>query len=93
MSVQSRRTPSKLVAATVYGFIWAAFLIIASLFVWGTLQEIRNQAVEGVVGYIGIYVYILSLLIFVVGAFCRVGSVNASKGDYVALQLVFSHYL
>lgn len=88
MSVQSRRKPSKLVAATVWGFFWAVLLIIASLFVRGTLQEIRNQAVEGGAGsYIGLY--LLSLIIFAVGAFCRVGSVNASKGEYLSASAVF----
>lgn len=88
MGVQSRRKPSKLVAATVWGLVWVVPLIIASLFVRATLQEIRNQAVAGGAGsYIGLY--LLSLLVFVVGAFCRVGSVNASKGEYLALQLVF----
>lgn len=57
LSVQSRRKPSKLVTATVWGFIWAVLLIIASLFVQGSLQEIRNQAVEGAQGVILAYIY------------------------------------
>ena len=88
MSVQSRRKPSKLLAATVWGLILAFPLGIFIFFVHGTVQEIRNQAVEGTAcEYIALY--ILCLIIFVVGAFCRVRSVGASKGDYVKLQLVF----
>ena len=88
MGVQSRRKPSKLFTVTVWALLWAVPLIIDYLLVRGTLQEIRNQAVEGAAGdYIGIY--LLSQLIFVVGAFCRVGSTNASKGEYLALQLFF----
>lgn len=84
MSVQSRRK----LTATVWGLLLAVLLIIAFLFVRGTLQEIRNQAVEGGAGsYIGLY--LLSLIVFAVGALCRVGSVNASKGEYLALQLFF----
>lgn len=88
MGVQSRRKPSKLFTVTVWALLWAVPLIIDYLLVRGTLQEIRNQAVEGAAGdYIGIY--LLSQLIFVVGAFCRVGSTNASKGEYLALRLFF----
>ena len=88
MSVQSRRKPSKLFTATVWGLLWAAPLIIAYFFVRGTLQEIRNQAVEGAAGdYIGFYV--LALSIFVVGVLWRVRRIDDSKGQYLAIQLVF----
>ena len=87
MSVQSRRTPSKLVAATVYGFIWAALLIIASLFVWGTLAEIRTQAVEGTERLYFSW-YLFSVYFPTVIALCRMGRVEASKRLYLTVQLV-----
>ena len=87
MSVQSRRTPSKLVAATVYGFIWAALLIIASLFVWGTLAEIRTQAVEGTERLYFSW-YLFSVYFPAVIALCRMGRVEASKRLYLTVQLV-----
>lgn len=63
MSVQSRRKPSKLFTATVYGFIWVGLLALMICCVWGTLAEIRTQD-EGryTQGYIALYLFFLIIL-------------------------------
>lgn len=87
MSVQSRREPSKLFTATVYGFSWVVLLTFMTGFVWGTLAEIKTQD-EGryTQGYIALYLF--SLVIPAVFAFCRLGGVEASKRLYLTVQLV-----
>lgn len=87
MSVQSRRKPSRLLAATVWGLIWAFALCIIGFFVHGTVQEIRNQAVEGFArSYVALYFF--SLFVPAVIAFCRTGGVEASKWLYLTVQLL-----
>lgn len=87
MSVQGRRKPSKLFTATVYGIIWAGLLALMICCVWGTLAEIRTQAIEGFVrSYIALYLF--SLLFIAVIAFCRTGGVEASKRLYITVQLL-----
>ena len=88
MSVQSRRKPSKLFTATVYGFIWAGLLALMFCFVWGTLAEIKTQD-EGryAQGYIALY--LIFLFILAVIAFCKIGGIEASKRWlYPTVQLV-----
>lgn len=87
MSVQSRRKPSKLFTATVYGFSWVVLLTFMTGFVWGTLAEIRTQD-EGryTGGYIALYLFFL--LILAVFGSCRTGGVEASKRLYLTVQLV-----
>ena len=87
MSVQSRRKPSKLFTATVYGFIWVGLLALMICCVWGTLAEIRTQD-EGryTQGYIALYLFFLIILAVI--AFCRIGGIKASKRLYLTVQLV-----
>lgn len=87
MSVQSRRKPSKLFTATVYGLIWAGLLVLMFCFVWGTLAEIKTQD-EGryTQGYIALYLF--SLIIPAVFAFCRLGGIEAPKRLYITVQLL-----
>lgn len=87
MSVQSRRKPSKLFTATVYGFIWAGLLALMFCFVWRTLAEIKTQAVEGAERpYIVCY---FLLLISPTGiALGMMGRIKASKRLYLSVQLV-----
>jgi hypothetical protein len=87
MSVQSRRKPSKLFTATIYGFIWGVLLVLMICCVWGTLAEIRTQAVEGTERIYAAW-YFLPLLIPVTIAFCRTGVIEASKRLYLTVQLV-----
>ena len=87
MGVQSRRKPSKLFTATVYGFIWVGLLALMICCVWGTLAEIRTQAVEGTERIYAAW-YFLPLLIPVTIAFCRTGVIEASKRLYLTVQLV-----
>lgn len=87
MSVQSRRKPSKLFTATIYGLIGAGLLALIIRCVWGTVAEIRTQAVGGFArSYIALYFF--SLFIVAVIAFCRTGGVEASKRLYLTVQLV-----
>ncbi|WP_315580375.1 hypothetical protein [uncultured Actinomyces sp.] len=87
MSVQSRRKPSKLFTATVYGFIWVVLLALMIRCVWGTLAEIRTQAVEGTEPFC--IVWYFSPLIIPVGiALGRMGGAEASKRMYLTVQLV-----
>ena len=87
MSVQSRRKPSRLLAATVWGLIWAFALCIIGFFVHGTVQEIRNQAGEGFArSYVALYIF--PLFVSAVIAICRTGGVAASKRLYLTVQLV-----
>ena len=87
MSVQSRRKPSKLFTATVYGLIWLALLALMICCVLGTLAEIRTQAVEGAERpYIVCY---FLLLISPTGiALGMMGRIKASKRLYLSVQLV-----
>ena len=87
MSVQSRRKPSKLFTATVYGFIWASLLGLIVCCVWETVAEIRTQAVGG---FARSYVALYSFSLFVPAgiAFCRTGGVEASKWLYLTVQLL-----
>ena len=87
MSAQSRRKPSKLFTATVYGVIWVALLALMTWCVWGTLAEIRTQD-EGryTQGYIALYLFFLIILAVI--AFCRIGGIEASKRLYLTVQLV-----
>ena len=87
MSVQSRRKPSKLFSATVYGFIWAGLLALIVCCVCGTVAEIRTQD-EGryTEGYNVLYLFFL--LILAVPGSCRTGGVEASKRLYLTVQLV-----
>ena len=87
MSVQSRRKPSKLFTATVYGLIWLALLVLMICCVLGTLAEIRTQAVEGAERpYIVCY---FLLLISPTGiALGMMGRIKASKRLYLSVQLV-----
>ncbi len=87
MSVQSRRKPSKLFTATVYGFIWVGLLALMICCVWGTLAEIRTQD-EGryTQGYIALYLFFLIILAVI--AFCRLGGIKESKRLYLTVQLV-----
>ena len=87
MSVQSRREPNKLFTATVYGFIWVGLLALIICCVWGTLAEIRTQAIEGT-ERLYIFWYLLPLFIPAVIAFCRMGGIEASKRLYLTVQLV-----
>ena len=74
-------------AATVWGLIWAFALCIIGFFVHGTVQEIRNQAVEGFArSYVALYFF--SLFVPAVIAFCRTGGVEASKWLYLTVQLL-----
>lgn len=87
MSVQSRRKPSKLFTATVYGFIWAGLLALMFCFVWRTLAEIKTQD-EGRYTQAYIALYLFFLIIVAVIAFCRIGGIEASKRLYLTVQLV-----
>ena len=87
MSVQSRREPNKLFTVTVYGFIWVGLLALIICCVWGTLAEIRTQAIEGT-ERLYIFWYLLPLFIPAVIAFCRMGGIEASKRLYLTVQLV-----
>ena len=93
MSVQSRREPSKLFIATVWGAIWAIALCIIGFFVQGTFQEIQNQALEGTVRDYKLSYSASLLVIPAVGALCRVRRIDGSKGLYLTLQLVFLIFL
>lgn len=87
MSVQSRRKPSKLFTATVYGFIWSGLLALVFCFVRGTLAEIRTQDGERYAeAYIVLYLFFL--LILAVFGSCRTGGVEASKRLYLTVQLL-----
>ena len=87
MSVQSRREPSKLFSATIYGFTWAVLLTLMISCVWGTVTEIRTQAIgDSARSYIAWY--FLSLLLPAIIAVCRMGGVEASKRLYLTVQLV-----
>ena len=92
MSVQSRRKPSKLFTATICGFIWVFALWFAFSTVQGTLEEIRNQAVEGTAGYYN-RLYLVTLLLPVPRVLWRVRCIDDLKMQYLALQLFFSYYL
>ena len=71
----------------VWGLIWAFALCIIGFFVHGTVQEIRNQAVEGFArSYVALYFF--SLFVPAVIAFCRTGGVEASKWLYLTVQLL-----
>lgn len=87
MSVQSRRKPSKLCTAIVYGVIWAGLLALIVCCVCGTVAEIRTQD-EGryTGGYIALYLFFL--LILAVFGSCRTGGVEASKWLYLTVQLL-----
>jgi len=87
MSVQSRRKPSKQFTATFYGFIWVGLLALMAGFVWGTLAEIRTQAVEGTERLYFSW-YLFSVYFPTVIALCRMGRVEASKRLYLTVQLV-----
>ena len=87
MSVQSRREPNKLFTATVYGFIWVGLLALIICCVWGTLAEIRTQAIEGT-ERLYIFWYLLPLFIPAVIAVCRMGGIEASKRLYLTVLLV-----
>lgn len=87
MSVQSRRKPSKLFTATVYGLIWLALLALMCWFVPGTLAEIKTQD-EGRYTQAYIALYLFFLIILAVIAFCRIGGIEASKRLYLTVQLV-----
>ena len=87
MSVQSRRKPSKLFTAPIYGFIWGVLLVLMICCVWGTLAEIRTQAVEGTERIYAAW-YFLPLLIPAIIAVCRMGGAEASKRLYLTVQLV-----
>ena len=87
MSVQSRRKPSKLFTAAVYGVIWAGLLALMICFVWGTLAEIRSQAVEGTERLYFSW-YLFSVYFPTVITFSRMGRVEASKRLYLTVQLV-----
>lgn len=87
MSVQSRRKPSMLFTATIYGFTWAALLTLMTCCVWGTVTEIRTQTIgDSARSYIAWY--FLSLLLPAIIAVCRMGGVEASKRLYLTVQLV-----
>ena len=87
MSVQSRRKPSMLFTATIYGFTWAALLTLMTCCVWGTVTEIRTQTIgDSARSYIAWY--FLSLLLTAMIAVCRMGGVEASKRLYLTVQLV-----
>lgn len=87
MSVQSRRKPSKLCTAIVYGVIWAGLLALIVCCVCGTVAEIRTQD-EGryTGGYIALYLFFL--LILAVFGSCRTGGGEASKWLYLTVQLL-----
>lgn len=87
MSVQSRRKPSKLCTAIVYGVIWTGLLALVVCCVCGTVAEIRTQD-EGryTEGYNVLYLFFL--LILAVPGSCRTGGVEASKRLYLTVQLV-----
>lgn len=87
MSVQSRRKPSKLFTATVYGFIWFVLLTLMTCCVWGTLAEIRTQAVEGTEPFYIVW-YFFPLIIPAGIALGRMGGIEASKRLYLSVQLV-----
>lgn len=87
MSVQSRRKPSKLFTATVYGLIWLALLALMICFVWGTIAEIKSQD-EGRYTQAYIALYLFFLIILAVIAFCRIGGIEASKWLYLTVQLL-----
>ena len=87
MSVQSRRKPSMLFTATIYGFTWAALLTLMTCCVWGTVTEIRTQTIgDSARSYIAWY--FLSLLLPAIIADCRMGGAEASKRMYLTVQLV-----
>ena len=87
MSVQSRRKPSMLFTATIYGFTWAALLTLMTCCVWGTVTEIRTQTIgDSARSYIAWY--FLSLLLPAIIAVCRMGGAEASKRLYLTVQLV-----
>ena len=87
MSVQSRRKPSMLFTATIYGFAWAALLTLMTCCVWGTVTEIRTQTIgDSARSYIAWY--FLSLLLPAIIAVCRMGGAEASKRLYLTVQLV-----
>lgn len=87
MSVQSRRKPSMLFTATIYGFTWAALLTLMTCCVWGTVTEIRTQTIgNSARSYIAWY--FLSLLLPAIIAVCRMGGAEASKRLYLTVQLV-----
>ena len=87
MNVQSRRKPSKLFTATVYGLIWLALLALMICFVWGTIAEIKTQD-EGRYTQAYIALYLFFLIILAVIAFCRIGGIEASKWLYLTVQLL-----
>lgn len=87
MSVQSRRKPSKLFTATVYGFIWSGLSALIICCVWGTLAEIKTQD-EGSYTQAYIALYLFFLLILVVFGSCRTRVVEASKWLYLTVQLL-----
>ncbi len=87
MSVQSRRKPSKRLAATVYGSIWAGLLALMICCISGILEEIRTQD-EG--RYTEAYIVLCLVLLFVpaVIAICMRVWVEVSKGLYITVQLL-----
>lgn len=87
MGVQSRRKPSKLFTATVYGLIWLALLALMICFVWGTIAEIKSQD-EGRYTQAYIALYLFFLIILAVIAFCRIAGIEASKWLYLTVQLL-----
>ena len=88
MSVQSRREPSKLFTATIYGFTWAALLTLMISCVWGTVTEIRTQAI-GATQCLYIVWYVLPFFFPAVIALCRMGFIKASKLLYLTVQSVY----
>lgn len=87
MGVQSRRKPSKLFTATVYGFIWVVLLTFMICFVWRTLAEIRTQTVGERAARSYIVWYLFSVFSPAVIAFCWMGGVEAPKRLYLTVQL------
>ena len=86
MSVQSRRKPSMLFTATIYGFTWAALLTLMTCCVWGTLAEIRAQD-KGSYTLAYILMYLFFLIVLACIAICRTGQVAVSKRLYLTVQL------
>ena len=90
MRFQSRREPSKLFTATVYGFR-AVSLPLMCWFVCGTCAEIKtHDKGRYAQGYITLYLlFFLFLIIVAVIAFCKLGGAEASKRWlYLTVQLV-----
>ena len=88
MSVQSRRKPSKLFTATVYGFIWSGLLVLMICCVWGTILEIQIRSGGDKSGFFR-GAYLCTLLYLVVLVFCGVGVADGSKRLAGTVQLLF----